>query len=111
MLLFYGWVAGIMVGRVATFGSTYINQPRYVIRFAVQLIALLLMWTEPSSEGPPLSSGRLLRRAAVVGVCLLIAFQVKLAKDTWHYRRSYIAHYAEVARQTGKFVSDPTHFS
>lgn len=111
MLLFYGWVAGIVLGRVATSGSAYIDQPRYVIRFTIQLVALLLMWTEPPVESVGRPSRKLLNYMAALGACLLLVLQVKQAGDTWHQRRAYVTHYADLATMTDAFVNDPVHFS
>lgn len=111
MLLFYGWVAGIILGRVATFGDSYIDQPRYVIRFTVQLIALLLMWAESPSDGSGVVPRQWGGRFVVAGICALLLLQVKLSRDTWHQRRVYVAHYAAMALDVIAFTRDPEHFN
>lgn len=44
MLFFYATLAGIVWGRVPEQGFGYLTQPRYLVFYALQTIALLLMW-------------------------------------------------------------------
>jgi len=43
MLVFYALLAGIVYGRVSTFGNNYLNQTRYVLPYSFNLVALLLI--------------------------------------------------------------------
>jgi len=43
MLVFYGLVAGILLGRVGANGMLYLWQPRYTLIYAWNIVALLLM--------------------------------------------------------------------
>lgn len=111
MLLSYGWVAGILLARVAVFGNTYLEQPRYVLLYGGHLIALLLMWAGSGEE-----SSRLVRwRPAigtgmpVAGCLLLLVVQIPLSIDAWHMRPYVWAYYAKMAEQIDALARDPVH--
>jgi len=100
MLLFYGLVAGIVVGRVSEFGNDYLWQPRYAFIYRWQVLALLMMlvaqWPAMSARRP----GAAWRHRFAVGlVSLLILLQIPLAADAWRKAR-YVRHAnAQMARQ------------
>lgn len=113
MLLTYGWIAGIILGRVATLGNGYLDSPRYVLRYAVQLIALLLMWAESTGHvAPGPRRWRVVSRGLPVAGCLvLLALQVPLSVRAWRLREAYDVHYAEVAHQVDAYTKDPLRYT
>lgn len=44
MLFFYATLAGIVWARVPTQGFGYLTQPRYLVFYALQIVAMLLLW-------------------------------------------------------------------
>lgn len=86
MLLFYGLLAGMLLARVSQHGSDYLWQPRYVLIYQWNLVALLLM---AIAQLPPASPGATAPRprgagAATVAVALLVlALQVPLSLHSW----------------------------
>jgi hypothetical protein len=101
MLLFYGLVAGILIGRVSQFGSEYLWQPRYGFIYRWHVIALLMMlvaqWPAMAPAGG--RGMRWMRRVAVAIVALVMALQLPLDVTAWKNAR-YVRHAnAEIARQ------------
>jgi len=111
MLLFYGWVAGILVGRVANLGTDFVNQPRYILLYAGHLIALLLMWAESTQWAFQRPKWRHVTDIWVpAGGCLiLLAVQIPLSIDAWHIRKAQWAYDANMANQIDQLVTDPAH--
>ncbi|MBT2145634.1 MULTISPECIES: hypothetical protein [unclassified Rhodanobacter] len=111
MLVSYGWVAGIILGRVATAGNDYLNQPRYVLLYGGHLIALLLMWAgsingtlQPSSRQHIL--GMWLPTA---GCVVLLAGQILMSRHEWQVRPYLVAYYASMAHQVDDLTRNPEH--
>ncbi|GAA4999733.1 hypothetical protein GCM10025793_02890 [Lysobacter lycopersici] len=100
MFLFYGLVAGILLGRVSEFGAEYLWQPRYGFIYRWHLLALLMMLV---AQWPAMArAGQAARRARGVGVALavlVVALQLPLGITAWKDAR-YTRHAnAETARQ------------
>ncbi|MGC1547377.1 MAG: hypothetical protein WA777_02505 [Rhodanobacter sp.] len=111
MLLSYGWVVGILLGRVAVFGNDYLVQPRYVLLYAGHLIALLLMWVGSSNEAPRVGWWRhaIGTGVSVMGCLLLLAVQIPLSTNAWHMRPYEWDYYAKMAGQIDALARDPVH--
>lgn len=109
MLLFYGWVAGIILGRVASLGNDFVNQPRYILLYTGHLIALLLMWAESCQWTFQPSKWRHVIDAWVpaAGCLILLAVQIPLSIDAWHIRKSQWAYDANMADQIDQLATDP----
>lgn len=95
MLLFYATLAGITWGRVPTQGFGYLTQPRYLMFYALQTTAFLLMATflfartlpegaEPSRRTTPLAAAL----AGGVGVlaALAVFFMYSVRNEVGHLR-------------------------
>lgn len=52
MLFFYASIGGIALSRVPEFGVEYVHQPRYVVVYALNVIALLLVFLGARREYP-----------------------------------------------------------
>lgn len=111
MLLSYGWVAGIIVGRVPDLGNDYLKQPRYVLLYGGHLIAMLLMWA--GSFGPalrPSTRWHAIGTAASVAGCLaLLMAQIPPSIQAWHMRPYIWAYNVHMAHQIDDLARDPRH--
>lgn len=109
MLVSYGWLAGIILGRVTEFGNEYLNQPRYVFLYSGHLIALLLMWAGTSAAGfeSPTRAHTVGVGALMLGCLVLILGQVPISIRAWHARPFLEAYYAKMAHQIGDLAKYP----
>src|SRR5690606_15326572 len=83
MLLFYGLLAGMLLARVSQHGSEYLWQPRYVLIYQWNVVALLLMALAQLRPG---GGGVRTDRAAiatVVAAALVLCLQVPLSLQSW----------------------------
>lgn len=81
MFVFYGLVAGIIIGRVSRFGPDYLWQPRYAIVYRWHVIALLLMVVAQSGRTTLSAAGR---RASLALLSVLLLVQVPISKAAWN---------------------------
>ena len=92
MLMFYGLVAGIVVGRVSEFGSNYLWQPRYGFIYRWHVLALLMMliaqW--PGMQRQRRGEGWSARFAVAI-VLAVVALQLPLSMEAWESAK-YIRH-------------------
>lgn len=104
MLLFYGLVAGIVMQRVPTFGFEYLHQPRYVLFYQINLVALAL-GAYVRFGGRRVGPG--VRIAAGATLVLLVVLQWQLSVLAWKHVK-YLSVYVEgVARSMGTLQADP----
>lgn len=111
MLVTYGWVAGIVLNRVSQFGNDYLMQPRYILLFSGQLIALLLMWAATRARELPAPGNR--HRVFVwwipaAGCFILLVLQIPASLHAWRVRPALQAYYATMARQIDTLARNPT---
>jgi hypothetical protein len=106
MLLYYAYVAGIVYGRVGVFGSEYLHQPRYVLLYQLNLVALALMYIggrQPRREPRPpmwLKPG--------VGFALaFLVLQPAFAKHGWHTAPYIRLYYWKMAQQITSMAQHP----
>ena len=117
MLLSYGWVAGIILWRVSAFGNDYLEQPRYVLLYAEQLIALLLIWAGAHElRSNAVTSRRELATGwhpktwvPLVGALLLLVVQVPQSIAAWRMPKYEWAYYAKQATEIDALARDPVH--
>lgn len=111
MLLSYGWVAGIILGRVPVFGNDYLNQPRYVLLYGGHLIALLLMWAGSFDATRRPSMGRHVIGTWVpaIGCLVLLVAQIPTSIHAWHMRPYLWVYYVQMAHQIDDLAKDPAH--
>ncbi len=81
MLLSYGLVAGIVLGRVSVYGVDYLWQPRYAIVYRWHLVALLVMLVAQVASWPV---GGIGRRMAALSAASLLAVQVPIGIAAWN---------------------------
>lgn len=107
MLLFYGQLAGIIIGRVAAHGNEYLEQSRYMIRYAEMPIALLLMWAESARSA--LRQGRQLPHIVLpaMGCLMLLTVQIPLSIHAWKMRPYLLAYQVNMAKQMDELSIDP----
>lgn len=105
MLLFYGLVLGIVVQRVPTFGFDYLHQPRYVMFYQLNVVALVLMAYRQCTSAVAASARR--RAAGTLAVALLLVLQWQLSVVAWKQVK-YLSVYLEgVSRSIGNLQADP----
>lgn len=112
MLLFYGWMSGIIFARIPVFGNTFILQPRYVFLFSTQLIALLLLWGggAPSSNARRQGrAGKLVAAVFTAGCLCILAAQIPNSIQSWRLTPYLAAYYHETAAQIDELLADPAH--
>lgn len=86
MLLFYGLLAGMLLARVSQHGSDYLWQPRYVLIYQWNLVALLLMALAQLAPAPRVAGAGTRRGGAtamLVVAALVLAVQVPLSLQSW----------------------------
>lgn len=106
MLLYYATVAGIVYGRVGTFGSGYMNQPRYVLFYQLNLIALALMYVggrQTETEAPR----RAWSRPGFAFALALLVLQPVFAKHAWHMAPYIRLYHWKMAEQTMAMAQHP----
>lgn len=107
MLLFYGLLAGIIITRIPEFGNDYLHQPRYVIFYQLNVIALMMMGVATLSESSSDSRINLSRVAVVLASIILLLVQVQVSKYGWQrepFREKYVE---QLALQMGELARDP----
>lgn len=111
MVLFYGWLTGIVISRIPVFGNVFIQQPRYVLLFSTQLFALLLLWAALQHKGRSrrVLAFRALQWAPVLSCFLLIVVQIPNSIQSWHMEPYLLAYYRQTALQIDDLVIDPHH--
>jgi len=108
MLLFYGLLVALWLTRIAQFGADYLWQPRYVVLYRWNLVALLLMVLAQRmpGAGPLPRPARIAGHAALALAAMLLAVQVPLALSSWR-EAPYIANYqVREARQLIGMAAD-----
>jgi hypothetical protein len=111
MLLFYGYVAGVLYGRVFLRGSEYLDQERYVTLYQLGVVALLLMAVSRLSprmaaDGAPGASKAGRRLLAGVAIALVLV-QVPITRSSWRPLPEVEGYYLLMARQYGAVLRDP----
>ncbi len=104
MLLFYGYLAGVLYGRVFVRGAAYFDQGRYVSLYQIGILALLLMAAARSAGAP---RERLVNRGVALASALLVLVQVPLSLFSWSAVPDIRGYYRTMAMQYGEVVRDP----
>lgn len=109
MLFFYACVAGILLSRGVDFGPLYVHQPRYVLVYQLNLIALGLLLLAPSEDqAGGVDSGRSAASVrALVALLAVVAVQYLLARAGWAHA-AYLKDYVQRSALTiGQLAADP----
>ena len=117
MLMFYGLVAGILLGRVGAKGVMYLWQPRYTLLYEWNIVALLLMalaqlrstaWmARPANRHGVAVAGAIPARVMMTASVLLLVLQVPLSLDAWQHVRPIQAYQQRMAVRIGRLALDP----
>ena len=104
MLLFYAYLAALLLSRVFVQGSEYLDQPRYVSFYQLGIVALLMM-AMASSFGSRRSgrSGWMGATAAVVVLLIQVPLTYSAMREVQHID----IHRLHIAAQLGALVRDP----
>jgi hypothetical protein len=108
MLVTYGWIAGVLLYRIAEYGADYFRQDRYVRLYQFDLVALVLMW----AGSIPVSTSetgkkRLIGWGAIACLAFLV-LQIPMSVTAWAsvpYRQRYDQN---LARQIYRLASNPS---
>lgn len=98
MLFFYATIAGIALSRIPTFGMDYLHQPRYVMMYQLNIIALVLMFFGPAGERDHQSDFAYAGLLRAVAFIFLVAIQLPLSKLAWN-SAPYVRNYAAQAER------------
>jgi hypothetical protein len=108
MLLFYGLVAALLVGRISGRGVDYLWQPRYAMAYRWHIVALLLMLLAQSPRWAA-TAGWLRRSLVAAPLLVLLSVQVAVSTVAWQhavYSRRWMQRAAEQIVTLG---NDPLH--
>lgn len=118
MLLFYGLVAGLLIARISQHGVVFMWQPRYVLVFEWNIIALVLMAIGQICIATP--NRRAVRAApssargaaagqgiVAISAALLLLLQIPLSHNSWNrYKYSSVSQQRSAMRM-GKMAANP----
>lgn len=108
MLYFYATVAGMLLDRVPRFDFDYLQQPRYVAFYELQLVAMLLMAVIVLSTRSEPAKAASIASITVLLMCGMLAFNVYFTARAW-VAASYIqTYYHRMAEQINQLANDPT---
>ena len=100
MLLFYAYVAGLLVSRVFVLGGEYLDQPRYSGLYKLGIVAMLLLAIARLQD-----NGRRGLFGFAVAVCLIFVVQPLVAYSAYQevpyiraYQKAMAAEFGAVAR-------------
>jgi hypothetical protein len=96
MLFFYASIAGIALSRVGEHGIEYVHQPRYVVIFAMNVIALLLVFSAPPARKGGNPAAVLQRRLGIAVGAAVLLLQIPLTYAAWK-QAPYIGEYSRRA--------------
>lgn len=101
MLVSYGMVGGILLHRVGVFGPEYLHQPRYVLFYLLQLVALLVLAYS--------RFGRTRRYVPAAAVLLLAmaALQWFVSARAWIDQKYVDVYIQQAAFTLGRIANDP----
>ncbi len=105
MLYFYATVAGMLLDRVPKFNFDYMQQPRYVAFYELQLVAMLLMVVVvlPRRVNPAKMAS-----TTVLLICGMLALNVYFAARAWVAAPYIQTYYLRMAQQINQLANDPT---
>lgn len=113
MLFFYAMVAAVVLQRVPEHGFDYLDQPRYVLFYQLNLVALaLLLYSHGNGNGDTdaavAAPQRTQRIAAPIALALIVALQVVLSAQAWAQAKYVSAYLQHAARDMGRLAEDPS---
>jgi hypothetical protein len=105
MLFFYATIAGIVWGRVPRFGFEYLMQPRYLVFYEMQLIAILMLAASTAARSQERSSPDV---AYITGVALSTVAALSFIYQSRANLESEIAFNRRLADSIIELANDPT---
>lgn len=112
MLVSYALIAGIVVGRVPTFGWGYLHQPRYIMHYQIGLVALMVMAHVrlAARASAPISTAARLETATLAGVMLAFALvQIPVSKASWNLPQYLTPYWQNAALAMQALADDPAN--
>ncbi|KAB8179314.1 hypothetical protein FKV24_012850 [Lysobacter maris] len=103
MLFFYATIFGIALSRASSFGADYFHQPRYVVVYQLNLLALILMFAGSGNRANGINGGVARSvwawRACIAGVIALVLLQALLSLFAWRSAK-YVQDYTRGAAES-----------
>ena len=98
MFLFYGFFAGVLLARVPAYGDGSFNQPRYILFYQLNVVALLMMAIDSAAQS--WIRGTMSRQSTglLAASLALIMIQIPLTRAGWThevFQRLYVVHVSE----------------
>lgn len=108
MLLFYGLCFGVLVARVPTLGDIAFRQPRYVIFYQLNIVALALAGVQVFADTRQQRHGRAMAVGLLSVSLALLLVQVPVIRSGWK-REPFVRHYiVQLAAQMDALGSNPS---
>jgi hypothetical protein len=107
MLLFYGVWAGVLIARVPAFGDGAFSQPRYVIFYQLNVVALLLMAIDAAVNGRSLRGINAVAVGLLLASAALIAAQIPVTRNGWKREPFEHRYVQQLALQMGQLAANP----
>ncbi|MGY1458848.1 hypothetical protein [Luteimonas sp. A649] len=104
MLLFYGYIAGVLYGRVFVRGAAYFDQGRYVSLYQMGVLALLMMVAARLTDRPRAPR---LQPVAILAATALLLVQVPLSLHSWSQLTGIHNYFLVMATQYGEVARNP----
>lgn len=115
MLVSYALTAGIIVGRVPTFGWGYLHQPRYVLFYQLGLVAIAIMFVHRLGQGMCSSAARRRSFASVeaIGILLVslvfVSTQLIVTRESWNVPRYLTPYWQNASFVMQRLADDPSN--
>lgn len=109
MLFFYAMVAGVVLQRVPEHGFDYLDQPRYVLFYQLNLVGLALLAYSCRCGASADPSMRTRLTHAVLPACLVLGLvlQACLSAHAWAQAKYISLYLQEAARDMGRIAANP----
>ncbi|MBA0446736.1 hypothetical protein [Stenotrophomonas maltophilia] len=116
MLVAYALTAGIILSRVPAFDWNYLHQPRYVMSYQINLVAIAVMFhyrlTRPDASAPASAHAspkawRVEQGAILLLVVGLLAVQWQASRYNWKLPHYLIPYWQNTALAMQRLATDP----
>jgi hypothetical protein len=108
MLLFYGLLMAILTQRIPVQGFGYLHQPRYVLFYQLNLVALaILAYRELATLRPDTRGFRIGAIGALVLITSFGVLQLRLSHLAWTQVKYISRYYEQAAFDMGRLARNP----
>ncbi|WP_159017377.1 hypothetical protein [Cognatiluteimonas profundi] len=107
MFLFYGLCCGVLIARVPALGDIAFRQPRYVIFYQLNIVALMMLAVQSFAGARQHRQARVMAIGLLAASLVLVLIQVPLIRNGWK-RQPFAHHYVvQLAAQMDALANDP----